>query len=331
MLIGFQRTPQISTRCGLCASQIISPSHLNNAHPLFYTPPPEKACCGEIGFNGTVFDDTAATLKSMYTGDASIEVTRLSSGTGERLGGTWYLSLDGEASVRIDAGALAEEVSNAIANLTAAGNVSVTDGVEGEGYNGERSWVVTFDDWNDPNRTAMPPTIAVGYEDLVGTGAAVHLKTADAFAIGGDEELQVAGLCDKGVVQLSSLLFSGVIDDCVVVPPWNGGTTYTVPSFPFDANSSTVKTAFEKVNQTVLGEVWVSRDSTSGSGGGVWNVTFVDNAEGRTPGLQCGLDADVSHLVNASCDPIGGFFVLTFDGNATEEIAYNASALEVRN
>ncbi|CAM9632862.1 unnamed protein product, partial [Hapterophycus canaliculatus] len=80
----------------------------------------------------------------MFTGDASIGVSRLSPGTGERLSGTWYLSFDGEASARIDAGASAEEVTILIQNLTAAGNVSVTESVTERGYNGERSWVLTF-------------------------------------------------------------------------------------------------------------------------------------------------------------------------------------------
>lgn len=258
----------------------------------------------------------------------------MSSGTGERLGGTWYLSLDGIASTRISASATAEDVSNAIANLTAAGNVTVTDGIEDEGYNGERSWVVTFHDWNNPNRTAMPPALTVGDLGLTGTGAAVRLKTVGlTFVTSSDGELIVSDLCTKAVVTLSSLLSAGDIDECVFVAAWHGGSggnTYNVPTFAYNANSSVLETALGNVDETVLGEVWVSREGTTGGGGGIWNITFIENTEGRVPELQCGSDADVSQTANATCDAVDGVFVLEFDGNATQEIPYNASALEVR-
>lgn len=252
-------------------------------------------------------------------------------GTGERLGGTWYISLDGEFSTRIDAGALAEEVTSAITNLTAAGNVSVTDGAEGEGHNGERSWVITFHDWNDPNRTATPPVLAIGDESLTGTRAAAHLEAAGVSAVTSEGELDVSDVCVKAVMQLSSLISSGFIDDCSIVASWDSGATYAVPAFSFDANASFVEEAFAAVDSSALGEVWVSSEGISSGGGGVWNLTFVGNAAGRLPELECGSDAAVSRVANASCDAIGGAFVLNFDGNFTEEIAYNASALEVRN
>lgn len=254
----------------------------------------------------------------------------MSLGTGERLGGTWYLSLDGEASTRIDAGALAEEVTSAIANLTAAGNISVTDGVEGEEYNGERSWVITFHDWNDPNRTATPPVLAVGDESLAGTRAAAHLENTGVSAVTSEGELDVSGVCVKAVVHLSSLISSGFIDECSVVASWDSGATYAVPAFSFDANASTVKDAFADVDPSALGQVWVSHEGVSSSGGGVWNVTFVENVAERLPEVECVSDAAVSWVANASCDAIGGAFVLSFEGNFTEEIAYNASSLEVR-
>lgn len=307
------------------------PTHTHKLYPALL-PAGEKVCCGEKGFGegAAIVDETTATLKSMYSGDASIGVSLLSPGSGERLGGTWYLSLDGEASERIDAGANAEDVLVAIQNLTAAGNVSVTDSVEGDGYNGERSWVVTFFDWNDPNRTASPPVVTVGDEDLAGTGASAHLESA-SVTVDSDGELEVSQLCAKAVVQVSSLLPSGEIDECVVVAAWQGGgTTYAVSSFSFDANASSVETALASVDKTALGQVWVSREEeNSASGGGVWNVTFVGNSEGRTPELQCASDADVLQITNSSCEAIGGSFVLAFAGNTTQEIAFNASALEV--
>ena len=293
--------------------------------------PCAKVCCGEVGFNGTSVDTLAATLRSRHTGDASIATSRLSHGTGERLAGTWYLSLDGEISTRIDAGALAEEVTRAIANLTAAGNFSVTDGAGGEGYNGERSWVITFYEWNDPNRTATPPVPVIGDESLTGTRAAAHLETTGVSAVTSEGELDVSDVCVKAVVQISSLVSSGFIDECSVVASWDSGATYAVPAFSFDANASSVKDAFAAVDSSALGEIWVSSEGISSSGGGSWNVTFVGNAAKRVPGLECGSDAAVSRVANASCDAIGGAFVLNLDGNSTEEIAYNASALEVRN
>ncbi|CAM9426180.1 unnamed protein product, partial [Ectocarpus fasciculatus] len=297
----------------------------------------QQACCGEREFGdaSSIIDAPAATMKSKYTGDASVGVFRLSPGTGERLGGTWYLSLDGEASTRIDAGASAEEVSAAVTNLTSAGNVTVTEITEIAGYNGERSWVVTFLDWNDPNHTATPPIVTVGDEGLTGTGAAATLEAAAAggsyTTAGSDGELEMPHLCAKAVVQLSSLLSSGYIDECVVVAAWQGSTSYAVPPFSFDANATSVETALEGVDPTALGPVWVSSEGgASASGGGVWNVTFVGNSEGRTPELQCASDADVQQVSESSCEAIGGSFSLGFGGNTTQEIAFNASALEVQ-
>lgn len=283
-----------------------------------------------MGFDGGSVDETASTLRSMYTGDASIGVSRMYRSTGKRLGGTWYLSLDGNASMRIDAGASAEEVREAIANLTTAGNISVADGEGKEGYNGERSWVVTFRDWNDPNRTAKPPVLKIGDEDLTGIGASAYLEAAGTSAVRSNGELPMSGLCVKAVVEISSLLSSGFVDDCFVTADWQGSTTYAIPPFAFDANSSSVEIALATVDQTALGRVWVSQAGTLGSGSGVWNITFVENVEGRIPGIQCGSDADVSKIVNASCEAIGGSFALVFGGNSTQEIAYDASAAEVR-
>lgn len=290
-----------------------------------------KVCCGEVESDGTSVDTPAATLRSRHTGDASIGASRSSPGTGERLGGTWYISLDGVASTRIAASASAEEVSRAIANLTGAGNISVADSVGGEGYNGERSWIITFHDWNDPNRTVTPPVITIGDESLTGTRAAAHLDAAGVSAVTSDGELDLSRVCVKAVVQLSSLISSGFIDDCVVVASWDSGATHAVPAFSVHANASSVQDMFSAVDSSTLGEVWVSRDGASSNGGGVWNITFVENVAERLPELDCGSDAAVSSIANASCDAIGGTFVLKFEGNSTEEIAYNASALEVQN
>lgn len=295
----------------------------------------EKACCGEKGFGeeNTVIDETSATLKSVYTGDASVGVSLLSPGTGERLSGTWSLSLDGEASEPINAGANAEEVLAAIQNLTAAGNISVSDSLEGEGQNGERSWTMTFFDWNDPNRTAVPPVVTITGEDLVGTGAAAHLETAAGASVTTDVdgELEVSQLCAKEMVSITSRISSGQIDECVVVAAWQGGTTYVVPAFSFDANATSVEAALAGVDGTALGEMWVSRqEDLSASGGGVWDLTFVGNSGGRTPELQCASDADVSQVASSTCEPIGGSFAVAFGGNLTQDLAFNASALEVR-
>lgn len=277
--------------------------------------------------DGTPSDPSIATLKSSYTGDASIEVSRVSRGTGHRLGGTWYLSLDGEASALIDVGADSEEVWQAISNISSIGNVSVADSVMGEPYNGDRSWIITFHDWNNPNRTATPPVLAVGEEGLKGTRARARLDTT---VTGNGETNAASNWCVKAVMQLSSLLSSGNIDECSFVADWRGGATYAVPTFPFDSNSSTLEAALASVDRDVVGKVWVSREGTSGNVGGVWNLTFVENAEGRTPELLCGTDAEVSVLTIASCPAIGGFFALEFEGNRTQDIPYDAPETKVK-
>lgn len=279
-----------------------------------------KVCCGEVEADGTPIDRAVATFKSMHTGDASVRVIRLSSGTGERLGGTWYLSLDGEASERIAANALTEEVLIAVSNLTSSGNVTVAEGVNGEGPNGERTWAILFHDWNDPNRTLTTPIVTLGSESLTGT---------NAMATVGGGNSQISEFCDKAVVQVTSELSAGEINDCVLTADWQGGTSYAVPAFEFDANSSVIERALATVDRKILGEAWVSRAGTTGTAGGIWNITFVENAEGRTPELDCGSDAEALQLVNATCEAIGGFFAFDFDGNVTQYIPYNATKSEV--
>lgn len=279
-----------------------------------------KVCCGEIEGDGTPIDSAVTTFKSTHTGDASVSVTRLSSGTGERLGGTWYISLDGEASERIAANALAEEVLIAVSNLTSAGNVTVTDGENGEGFNGERSWVIQFHDWNDPNHTLTTPVFTVGSESLTGINAMATVS-------GGKS--QVSEFCEKAVVEVTSSLSAGEINDCVFTADWRGGTSYAVPAFNFNANSSVVEEALATVDREILGKVWVSRAGTTASGGGIWNITFVENTEGRVPELDCASDAEALQMVNATCEAIAGFFAFDFDGNVTQYILHNSTELEV--
>lgn len=164
--------------------------------------------------------------------------------------------------------------------------------------------------------------MAIGAEGLLGTGALATLV---------DEGTSISDICDKAVVRLRSKLSTGVIDDCALTAVWQGyGTSYAIPAFPFDASASTLRYALETLDRAVLGEVWVSRGVTTSAAGGVWNVTFIENAQGRTPEVECGSDAEVSQVVNASCEGIGGVFALKFDGNVTRDIAYNASESEVR-
>lgn len=290
-----------------------------------------QVCCGEVNAlgDGIPVDRTSATIKSLHTGDASVEVTRVSMGTGERLGGTWYLTLDGEVTERITADASAEHVSAAIVNLTTAGNVSVTEGPEGEGPNGERSWVISFHDWNNPNRTFNNPILTLGAEDLIGTGPSGSLEYDGRTARTADNTQCIPGLCSKAVARVSSLLSVDDIDDCNVIATWQGSAGYSVPAFPANANASTVEKSLSTINETVLGQVWVTHEDTVDASPGAWNITFIGNTEGRIPELTCGSDAVVSWIVNASCPAIGGSFVLEFGDNTTEKIVYNASAFEV--
>ena len=300
----------------------------NTPHPDSRNILHRKACCGEITMDGIPLDASIATLRSAFSGDASVEVTHVFRGTGEPLGGAWYLSLDGNESSYIDAGANVEDVWSAISNLTVAGNVSVTGGVVG--YNGEKSWTITFDGWNDPSRTPTPPVLALGGERLEGTRAEAHLEAFGTSPGANNRDINVSGWCVKAVMQVSSLLSSGDIDDCGFVASWREGATYTIPAFYFDSNAYSLEAALATVDRDVVGEIWVSREGTSASGGGIWNLTFVANARGRTPELLCGTDAEVFRLSDSSCLAIGGVFALEFEGNLTQDIPYNASAIEVK-
>lgn len=286
-----------------------------------------------MGLDGTLIDHTLATVRALQTGDASVEVTRVSVGTGEPLGGTWYLVLDGEASNHIAADASAEDIAAVVANLSRAGNVSVSDVQEGPRPNGARSWVITFHDWNDPRHASVAPNLQVGTESLTGIAPSARLDTSGNLAGVGStsqDESVASTFCSKSVAHVSSLLSTGHLENCYLDSAGWGGTSYAIPSFPFNANSSVLESALAAVGENVLGPVWVSHEElTATDSGGVWNITFVGNAEGRVPDLTCGPDATVFWLVNSSCPAIGGVFTLEWDGNVTQEISYNASAPEV--
>lgn len=273
-----------------------------------------------------MIDPTKATITSMYTGDASIRVSRVSSGVGQSLGGTWYLTLDGEASKRIPANASADEVTAAIANLTGAGNISVA--VDHEGPNGGRSWVITFLDWNDPSRRDGAPILTLSTDGLVGIEPS-GLLMANKRTTGSGNEFGTPEFCAKAVLHLSSMLSSGNIDDCSFVATWLEDANYALPAFSSNANSSALESALAKVDRNILGQVWVSREEDDDPAAAAWNITFIENVKGRVPSLTCGSDATVSWVEHASCEAIGGEFSLTFAGNATEKLPFNASEFEV--
>ncbi|CAM9707700.1 unnamed protein product, partial [Discosporangium mesarthrocarpum] len=264
-----------------------------------------EACCGE----NVLLDNpnsTTATLESFYTGDAEVTVKRITPGLGAPLGGTWYLSVDGESTPNIAHNATDEDVARAIANLSTSGQFSVETKTPVQ--SGITSWILTFDDWNHPNNT-IEKNVTVGYEGLTGTRSAANVDVAGGF-------------CIKEVQRLTSIISSGTIDSCTI-------GSAAIPSFDFDANASTVTSVLGSVEVTILGDVWVERVNTTVSGGGVWDVTFLENAQ-DVPMLSCGSDATVTLVTGSTCEGIGGEFVLGFHGNLTAPIPFNASADQVK-
>ena len=106
---------------------------------------------------------------------------------------------------------------------------------------------------------------------------------------------------------------------------YSGQTTGTIA---YNASAATVDTALEALSNIGSGDV-----SVTGSDGGPWTVEFTGALADTDVAL---LTADASSLVGTNEQQIitlgtvtGGTFTLTFDGQTTGNIAYNASAATV--
>lgn len=104
----------------------------------------------------------------------------------------------------------------------------------------------------------------------------------------------------------------------------------TTGNIAYNASAATVETALEALSNIGSGDATVS-----GSAGGPWTVEFTGALAGTNVAL---MTIDVSNLtggvnevqtISSPSNPTGGTFTLTFNGQTTGNIAYNASAATV--
>ncbi len=109
---------------------------------------------------------------------------------------------------------------------------------------------------------------------------------------------------------------------------YNGQTTGAIA---YNADAATVDTALEALSNIGVGDVTVT-----GSAGGPWTVEFTGTLSGTNVAL---MTIDVSNLtggvnevqtISSPSNPTGGTFTLSYGGQATAAIAYNAAASAVQ-
>lgn len=268
-------------------------------------------CCdAKFAFNGR------QTLFASATGDATLEVEERRQGSGERLGGSFTLTVDKNTSVvttePIPYNASSEQMAAALLALTDTGNVTVTRSLEDE--NDQLTWSITFQDWQAVPFVSVRG-VTVDHEELQGTRA--HMTLFD----GGDWHR-------KQIMQLSAALSSGNVSGCVLKPP-NGADVVLSP-FPFNGSAADLQDVFDALGPSVVGSVKVSlEDDRSPTNGSVWTLVFSELAHNMGP-IDCGIKAQVRIVQNGTYHSLDGTFRLSYLGNETSDIAYDAAAADVQ-
>ena len=217
----------------------------------------------------------------------------------------WTLEYDGQVTAALPVFASATDVQLA---LEALSNIGVGDvNVLFENLGTEVRYTVTF-------QGALAGTNVVQmYADVY--GAEDGMTYVSTHQGGGPvNEVQTVELSPAAVGGNFTLTYSG----------------QTTGNIAWNASAATVQSALEALSNIGVGDVAVT-----GSAGGIWTVTFQGALGGTnvsemtgSPGTLIGAvnEKQEVRLFNAG----GGTFTLTYDGQTTGNIAYNASAATVQ-
>lgn len=213
----------------------------------------------------------------------------------------WTLTFDGQTTIALPVFASASDVQLALEALSTigAGNISVTF----ENTGTEVRYIIEF------IGSLAQTNVSQLYADVY--GAEDGLTWVETSVGGGPiNEVQTVELVPPAISGNFTLTFAG----------------QTTANIAYNASAATVQAALEGLSNIGVGDVAVT-----GSAGGPWTVTF-QGALGGTdvaeltgdPGTLVGNvnEKQQVKLFNAG----GGTFTLTFDGQTTASIAYNASA-----
>lgn len=179
--------------------------------------------------------------------------------------------------------------------------------------------------WNAstiPEVTEMTATALLDDEDnLTGVMTLTAVAAGKPFAVtvsigSGNNEIQLIALGGTAATGGTFTL------------TFNGQATGNIA---YNADAATVNTALEALSNIDPGDVTVT-----GSAGGPWTVEFTGTLSGTNVAL---MTIDVSNLtggvnevqtISSPSNPTGGTFTLSFGGETTAPIAYNASAATIQ-
>ncbi len=179
-------------------------------------------------------------------------------------------------------------------------------------------------------------------------GVPFRVATSTTNSAGGNVTVAETTKGVTGVDERQKVELVGTYSGGTFALSWDpGGGTETTSGIAYNASAGTVQTALEGLASVSSGDV-----SVSGAAGGPWYVTFegsysetdvalmsidgssltgsnVVDIETITPGTA--VPNEIQFLqVNEQIAPISGTYTLTFDGETTSGIAYNASAAAVQ-
>lgn len=237
--------------------------------------------------------------------------------TGSPHGGTFTLTYGGQTTAPLPWNVSAASVRTALEALSTIGNGNVT--VTGDAGG---PWIVTF---VGALGAANAGAITVNGAGLSNPSPSVVIETtvAGIAAVNGEQTVTVTGSPTGGNFTLT----------------FGGQTTANIA---YNASASTVQTRLEALSTIGAGNVTVT-----GGNGGPYTVTFVDdlgeqtiatmtaNGAGLTGGTTPGVTVAVVHAGNIGVDERqtvtvldagAGTFTLTYSGQTTDPLPYNAAA-----
>jgi len=291
-----------------------------------------------VEFTGTLAATNVAELTGSgiaLTGVSSVDVeetTKGGAGTDEvqtitfaydsSFGHAVILKHHGQDTGWLDiAGASAGTVKRALERVFGANNVgvTVTDPTNTGGTNRTRDWVITFrNDWGNQDVAALTYTAS---PSLTVTVTETTKGSSDPV-----DEVQTVRLTPTPTGGTFTLTYAG----------------QTTAAIAYNAAASAVTTAVEALSNVT--DVTVA---ASGSSGSAWAITFVDPGDtdlelmtgsaasltGGNINVEVDQDAvaatDEVQTVSLSGCPEGGTFTLSFDGQTTAAIAFDALASDV--
>jgi hypothetical protein len=243
---------------------------------------------------------------------------------GNVIGGSFRLQFEGETTASLNYDAGPNDVRVALEALAAVGTVVVTRA--GPDYQNGFDWLVTFTSAvNSGNVPAIIPQYAGLTVSSVGASVNMMVVSQDGNQIGGKFTLK----------------WTNAPSDSTTAK--TGVTGY----IPYNATAAQFEALLNGMTESVLptGSIAVSRTGPDGQLGYTWLVTFLENSPRTFSGVQNLFELDTTAsqltgtLVGVEVVPIksaggtrvgiGGNFALTFRGQRTTYLPWDASSRAV--